>query len=269
MPNTKNKRKPSYGRLLLCVLLPAVLVIAGWKGLRIWRIYSGELDPEPPDPAVYPVRGVDVSRYQGTIDWDVLAGEDVSFAFIKATEGSSHQDPCFKANWRGVHESSIYAGAYHFFSFESSGATQAQNFIETVGPLKGDLPPVIDLEFYGDYYSKPLSKKETRKILDDLLTALEDHYGTAPIIYTTTRAYYSYILGGGYSRYPLWMRDTYMEPLVHWQFWQYSDKGVLEGYDGVQDDQTEVYIDLNVYKGSLEEMVSVYGLAEKEEEAAD
>lgn len=262
----KKKKKIRIDRIILCILLPALLIAGLMQAIRIKRIYDGDIIANIPDPEKYPVNGVDVSRYQGTIDWNVLASQDVTFAFIKATEGSSHQDPCFAYNWREAQNSGVYVGAYHFFSFESSGETQAQNYIETVGSLNGALPPVIDIEFYGDYYNEPASKKDTRKILDDLLDKLESHYGVKPIIYTTARAYYSYILGGSYGDYPLWMRDTYMEPIVRWKFWQYSDQGVLEGYDGIQPDSTEAYIDLNVYNGSYEKFLSDFALPPREEQ---
>ncbi len=262
----KPKRRIAYKRIICFVIIP-ILLIAGISKL-IWlkKVYDGEIIANIPDPEEFPVMGVDVSRYQGNIDWDTIASQDVTFAFIKATEGSNHQDPCFAYNWKASQESGVYAGAYHFFSFESSGETQAQNFIATVGSLDGALPPVIDLEFYGDYYETPLSKKETRVILDALLSTLENYYGVKPIIYTTTRAYYSYILGGGYGDYPLWMRDVYMEPsLMGWTFWQYSDKGRLDGYDGVQTDHTEMYIDLNVYHDSYEAFLEEFSLPEREE----
>ncbi len=261
----KTKRKIAWGRLLICLLILGLLTAAAFVGIRLWKIYHGEIIANIPDPEKYPVEGVDVSRYQGNIDWDAFAGQDVRFAFIKATEGSNYQDPCFSYNWEAAEASGIYAGAYHFFSYESSGSTQAENFIQTVGSLEGKLPPVVDLEFYGDYSVTPLSKKETRQILDELLDALEAHYGIKPIIYTTTRAYYSYLFGGGYGEYPLWMRNTYMEPHVSWCFWQYSDKGTLEGYDGMQDDKTENFIDLNVYHGTMDEFLTEFGLAPEEE----
>lgn len=258
------KRRIAFGRIFVCIILPILLIIGISKLIWLKKVYDGEIVANVPDPAEYPVMGVDVSRYQGNIDWDVMAEQDVTFAFIKATEGSSHTDPLFGYNWKEAQRSGVYAGAYHFFSFESSGETQAQNFIEAVGALDGALPPVVDLEFYGEYTATPLSKKETREILDGLLSALEDYYGVKPIIYTTTRAYYSYILGGGYGDYPLWMRDTYMEPLVRWTFWQYSDQGSLEGYDGMQADHTEMYIDLNVYHGSFEELLEEFSLPPRE-----
>ena len=258
-------RRVAIGRILLFFVLPICLLILIFNVIHTVKLYTGAIPPEKPDFEKYPVKGVDVSRYQGNIDWHVLSEQDVTFAFIKATEGSAYQDPCFTYNWRESQNSNVYVGAYHFFSYESSGKTQAQNFIETVGTLNGNLPPVVDLEFYGKYVSEPLSKKETRAILNELLEKLEEHYGVKPIIYTTIKAYYHYILGGGYGKYPLWMRDTYREPLVSWEFWQYSDEGILEGYDGVQTDQQERYIDLNVYHGNLEAFLKKYQLPSKEE----
>ncbi len=258
-------RRIAYGRILGTLLLLCLLFVLIGGGIGAWMIYTGRWKTNVPDPQRYPVFGVDVSRYQGNIDWETLEAQDVAFAFIKATEGSSYQDPCFAQNWENARFTAIYTGAYHFFSFESEGTTQAENFIQTVGALDGSLPPVVDLEFYGDYASDPLSKKETRRILDDLLAALEEYYGVKPIIYTTTKAYYQYLFGGNYGEYPLWMRNTYLEPFfVDWEFWQYSDQGYLEGYDGKQADQLEACIDFNVYHGSMEEFLREFALPAKE-----
>ena len=252
-------------------MIIAVLVCFGIPyAIRLKKIYNGEIIANIPDPEKYPVMGVDVSRYQGKIDWSVIASQKVTFAFNKATEGSSHQDPCFAENWQEVKKTNIYSGAYHFFSFESSGETQAQNFIQTVGDLENtNLPPVVDLEFYGDYSDSPLSRKETQEILDALLKQLEEYYHVKPIIYTTTKAYYHYMLGGGYSDYPLWFRNTYQEPFVNWSFWQYSDKGKLNGYDGVQQDCREMCIDLNVYHSSYESFLEEFSLPEVTTETLD
>lgn len=261
----QTKRKPAWGRILITVLLLTVLCVGAHQIFTVIRAYNSGVEVEAPDLEAYPVRGVDVSRYQGMIDWDILTSQNISFAFIKATEGSSHQDPLFAKNWEDAQKTDIYIGAYHFFSYESSGETQAQNFIETVGRVDGMLPPVVDLEFYGKYYDEPMSKGETRTILRSLLDALEEHYGAKPIIYTTPRAYYSYILGGGFGDYPMWIREVHMEPFVRWSFWQYSDQGKLAGYDGMQSDQTEANIDLNVYNGTLEDMQREFDLPKKEE----
>ncbi len=261
-------RKPAWKRIFGALLLILFLLSASSYAIRLKKIYTGELIANIPDPTEYPVMGVDVSRYQGNINWPMLAAQDVKFAFIKATEGSSYQDPCFYDNWQDVSKTEIYAGAYHFFSFESSGRTQALNYIQTVGELSNHLPPVVDLEFYGNYTTDPLSKKETRMILDELLDTLEAYYQVKPIIYTTTKAYCSYLLGG-YGTYPLWIRNTYQKPIVNWKFWQYSDEGKLEGYDGIQQDHTEMYIDLNVYHASFDEFLKEFSLSEKQESMID
>jgi hypothetical protein len=69
-----------------------------------------------PNRGIYPVRGVDVSSYQGIIDWNALAGQNIGFAFIKATEGNRYRDDCFSENWEQARQTDLLVGAYHFFS---------------------------------------------------------------------------------------------------------------------------------------------------------
>ena len=78
----------------------------------------------------YDVVGIDVSHYQGKIDWNMIEKQKIDFAFIKATEGSSHIDECFEDNWSNAQDTSLKIGAYHFFSFESSGKKQAKLFLK-------------------------------------------------------------------------------------------------------------------------------------------
>jgi len=201
----------------------------------------------------FPVMGVDVSHYQGEIDWSSLAQQNVKFAFIKATEGSGHVDEYAEKNLKNASETDILLSAYHFFSFESAGETQAENFISVVDSEAIDMPPVVDIEYYADKRKDKPAKEETAEILRPLLEAMEEHYGEKPIIYTTLPVYYRYIRDG-FSDYPLWIRSVNFEPeFVDWQFWQYSDKGELYGFSG-----DEKYIDLNVYKGSEEEFFGEY-----------
>ena len=112
------------------------------------------------------------------------------------------------------------------------------------------LPPVVDIEFYGDYYKKPKAPEEAKKILSDLLKELERYYGVKPIIYATHSAYKLYIKDS-FEEYPLWIRNTFYPPLFdginRWTFWQYSDKGKIAGHESD-------YIDLNVFYGTLEEL---------------
>ena len=104
----------------------------------------------PSFAAKYELDGIDVSHYQGDIDWGKIEKQGIDFAFIKATEGSSYVDQCFERNWNEAGQTSIMLGVYHFFSFDSEGKPQAEHFINTVGNLQGKLAPVIDVEYYGD-----------------------------------------------------------------------------------------------------------------------
>ena len=200
----------------------------------------------------YELHGVDVSHYQGRIDWSKLARQDVDFAFIKATEGSSYLDECFFDNWEAAEKTDLYIGAYHFFSFDSEGEKQAEFYIETVGNLSGKLVPAVDVEFYGDKESNPPAKEEVVAELKKMLAALEDYYQVKPVIYSTYTVYDKYIRGE-FEEYPLWIRNVYYPPFGNlgneWTFWQYTDTAVLEGYEG-----TEKYIDMNVFKGTTGEV---------------
>ena len=116
----------------MTLLVLAGLVFAFVGGRRLLHIYltsTGRQAADVPSKQDYPVRGVDLSYYQGNIDWDVLASQGVDFCFIKATEGIDHNDSQFAQNWETAQSAQIYVGAYHFFRFEDSGRAQAENFI--------------------------------------------------------------------------------------------------------------------------------------------
>ena len=188
--------------------------------------------------------GVDISRYQGDVDMEELAGQRVAFIYIKATEGAGHTDEMFQQNWAKAKTAGIPRGAYHFFSFESSGKEQAQHYIETVGDLTGDLIPVVDVEYYSSRGMGAPEKEDVLKELEAYLNALEEHYHVKPMIYTS-RAVYRDILAGEITGYPMWVRSVYlpaaMEGWKDWTIWQYTDTAVLKGYTG-----GEKYIDMNV-----------------------
>lgn len=192
----------------------------------------------------WPVRGVDVSEYQGHIDWQTLSAQDLAFAFVKATEGSGAVDSCFEQNRSGAAQAGLAVGAYHFFSFDSPGATQAENFLAALDGQPDALPPVVDLELYGNYALAPKPAAQVTGELRVLLTALERATGRTPILYVTGRARRLY-LDESFARYPLWLRSVYLPPGQDCLFWQYTDRGRLAGYSG-----PERFIDLNVFCGS-------------------
>lgn len=237
------KRKSAYFFIILAILfivLFCILVLQ--KDIKINPIFVKN----------YNFFGVDVSHYQGTIHWDTLEKQNVDFAYIKATEGSSYLDECFYKNWQAAEKTNLYIGAYHFFSFDSEGKAQANFYINSVGDLNGKLAPVIDVEYYGNKKSNPPEKSEVTRNLGDLLAALEEQYQVKPIIYTTYTGYCDFIRGE-FEDYPLWIRSVYCPPHFfighNWVFWQYMDTDILDGYEGA-----EKYIDRNVFQGTQEEL---------------
>ena len=235
---------------LLIVLLSVCIVLT----LLLFLVYRQTISITPLLAKRYEVRGVDVSHYQGDIDWDVLS-DGLDFAYIKATEGSGSVDESFAYNYKEARKSGLRVGAYHFFSFDSAGKTQAENFIGNVEPCENMLPPVIDLEYYGNYFSDPKPAEQVLPQLEEMISALEDYYGVRPIIYVTGSAYRRYIKDSGLDC-KLWRRNVYFKASGDWAFWQYSSVGQLEGYSG-----EEKYIDLNVFSGTREEFEG-FGRAE-------
>ena len=220
-------------------------------------LYQGILLFNHPSEHDYPVRGVDVSSYQGEIDWDILSGEGIQFAFIKATEGSGFVDPYFERNLSGALGTPLRVGAYHFFSYDSSGAVQAEHFIAAVPKWEGMLPPVIDVEFYGDKERHPPDQTEVAVNLGEMIDRLTEYYGMAPILYATEKSYRLYI-ADGFADCDIWIRNILSRPSLSdgrsWIFWQYANRGRLRGYTG-----REKFIDLNVFLGTQAEF-DAYGM---------
>ena len=229
--------------LIVCTVL---LLLAA---ALLFLVHEEIIKLNTPSREEYPVRGVDVSSYQGDIDWGVLS-QGLDFAFIKATEGSKYTDDHFRYNFTQAREAGLRIGAYHFFSFESAGAAQAENFISQVEGFEGMLPPVIDVELYGDFRKAPKPAEEVVRELTDMTGALTERYGKQPIFYATDKTYKMYIKGN-FPGCGLWLRNVRTRPAgdMPWDFWQYSGKGELSGYKG-----EERYIDLNVFRGSCEEL---------------
>jgi lysozyme len=193
----------------------------------------------------YAVEGIDISRYQQSIDWDAVAKQNMQFAYVKATEGGSLADVRFKQNWYTIKQVGMKRGAYHFFRPTVNALAQAKNFLDVAQLEPGDLPPVLDAED-ADGVDKALVVTRMQTWLD----IVEKRYGTKPVIYTSLKFYYNYIVGN-FESYPLWIAKygNVKPQLVNekqFKFWQYTHKGNLEGIDG--------NVDMNVFLGSREEL---------------
>ncbi|WP_425449309.1 GH25 family lysozyme [Dethiothermospora halolimnae] len=226
--------------VLFIVIIIGILGLLEYKGY-IWHNEIFTLG--------YEVKGLDVSHYQGDINWEDINKDKYKFVFMKATEGTTFKDNKFVFNWNKSKEKGILRGAYHFFSAESSGLGQAENFINTVPKEEYCLPPVIDIEI-----SLGEDKEIIKKELWDLIISLEDYYNKKPILYVTYATYDKYIKGD-YLDYDIWIRDIIKFPKLkddrNWLFWQYSNRGRVKGI--------ETYVDINVFNGNLEEFNKLFG----------
>lgn len=193
----------------------------------------------------YEVHGIDVSRYQSFVNWDMVATQDIHFAFIKATEGESLRDPFFNYNWRELRRVGIIRGAYHFYRPSVHPCDQMENFSMTVQLEPGDMPPVLDIEVT-DGAPKALLVAHVKEFLE----ALEKEYQIKPIIYTNLKFYYNY-LHGHVDGYPVWVaRYNFRKPELggskQWDFWQYANRGRIKGIYGP--------VDLNVFHGTIDDL---------------
>jgi lysozyme len=201
-------------------------------------------------PRAYQVHGVDVSRWQGNIDWRKLREQGANFTFIKATDGGDHTDPMFRTNWNGAKAAGLKRGAYHFFYWCRTAGEQADWFIRNVPRDPEALPPVIDVEWNHDSACRQkLSPKIVREKMKVFMEKVERHYGKRPIIYTAPD-FYEDNLEGAFNEYPFWLRavaehPSKVYPNRRWVFWQYSGSGLSHGVTG--------RIDLNTFYGSAED----------------
>lgn len=192
--------------------------------------------------------GIDVSHYQGTVDWAAVKAAGIAFAFAKASDGNTYRDTQFLANWQGMKAAGLPRGAYHFYESNDDPVTQANNFLSAVGQLEAtDLPPVIDIESTkGDFGGNSLATN-----LQICLDAIENGLACTPIIYTNC-SFWNANLNAEFGRYPLWIaRYSTSPPTIpngwtNWTFWQYSESGSVPGVAGA--------VDLDQFAGSMSDL---------------
>lgn len=200
-------------------------------------------------PWHYPVHGTDVSKHKQAVDWPEVSRNNISFAYIKATEGGDRLDEYFNRNWEEAKKAGIPRGAYHFYYFCRPAADQARWFIQNVPKDKAALPPVLDMEWNPKSPTCKLRPPAgtVRKDMKTFLDMLEKHYGKRPIIYTTVDFFDDNALNH-FKRYSFWLRSVADHPQEKyrrhpWIFWQYTSTGKISGIDGDAD--------INVFAGSV------------------
>lgn len=251
-----NKEMPAWCRRLLAVLV-VVAFVFGFYYFFIrpyayrWKPCYGMKGYGVCMPVGYSMHGIDVSHYQGDINWKMLRQTrqgkfPVEFIFMKATEGGDFSDDRFVANFDSAKVHGFIRGAYHFYNPKTDADKQADFFIRSVKLEPGDLPPVLDIE---------MKSKDVKKLQQDLkiwLRKVENHYGVKPIIYASYKFKTKYLNDSIFNTYPYWIAHYYVDSVRYqgeWKFWQHTDVGTLPGIDEK--------VDLNVFNGSFSELKNI------------
>jgi len=194
------------------------------------------------------VFGIDISQYQGEISWDeVFTINDefpIDFIFIRASMGENGKDKKFAYNWKKVKEKNKLRGAYHYFRPNENSIKQAKNFIKVVDLEPGDFPPVLDIE----EMPKNQSMDSLKAGLKRWLYHVEKHFKVRPVLYSGDK-YFADFLEREFDGYTLWIANYNFwveKPKKHWNFWQFSEKGSVEGIKGA--------VDLNLFNGKIEDL---------------
>lgn len=197
------------------------------------------------------LQGIDVSHFDGQIDWHaVVRSPDAPvFAYLKASEGGSFKDPLFAANRAGAKAAGLLCGAYHFFDAAVPAEQQAELFIATVGKVAGGLPPVLDVEQTGK-----LTPQQYAAAVQQWLSVVSSRLGCTPMIYTNA-SFWNANVGnfGAFTAYPLWIAEYCSAPAPilpagagHYNFWQYSASGVVQGISS--------RVDMDRYNGTRQQL---------------
>lgn len=218
--------------------------------------------PEPPVVAqVLPgLPGIDVSHWNGTIDWDQVAASGKRFAFAKATDGSDYVDPTYATNKAGATANGVVFGAYHFARPDDArrdAVREADHFVENADLGPGDLVPVLDIERTGG-----LTQAQVTKWILKWLDRVTERLGVRPMVYTSPYGWAqrtgdtTAVAAAGYT--VLWVAHWEVpSPTLPaedwsgngWTFWQHTDCGTVAGIDGC--------VDLDRFAGAAFDAVTI------------
>lgn len=209
------------------------------------------------------VQGIDVSHWQGAINWTSVRNAGIQFAWIKATEGTSYKDDRFNANYTNAYYAGVIRGAYHFARPNlSSGAVQANYFASNGGAWSRDnltLPGVLDIEHnpYGAM-CYGLSTTQMRSWINDFYNTYKSRTTRDVVIYTTA-SWWNTCTGnwtGMSTKSPLWVAHwtTAESPTIPsgfptWTVWQYTSSGSVSGVPG--------NVDRNKFNGARDRLLAL------------
>jgi lysozyme len=181
--------------------------------------------------------GIDISKWQGDVNWNKVANDGVEFAFVRVSHGVNTIDQWFDSNWSEARAAGLHVGVYQYFEPGQDPIAQAEILLDRMGTLQpGDLPPVIDVESHGGLSATTVAAK-VKQWVDHVEAAT----GVKPIIYTGKYFWQDYVKTANFSGYPLWIAHyTNGCPNLptQWSDWtahQYTDKGSISGVSGPTD----------------------------------
>lgn len=215
---------------ILWALILTMLIIA-----KVYNVQDN-VEHVPMDTTEH-VIGIDISHHQGKINWEEVShynGTPLSFIYVKATEGTTYQDPMYQQYFYKAKEYSIPLGSYHYFRTSSPVTSQFNNFVSVAKKEDQELIPMVDIEEAAKWKGKIF-----RDSLDKFLLLTEDYYGKKPILYTVN-SFYNKHLKGYYKDYMFCIgRYGENEPDLFdghsWTLWQYTDKAHVPGIEKAAD----------------------------------
>lgn len=190
-------------------------------------------------PSPGSLRGVDVSTFQGAIDWTQVAQAGISFGYARAMDGTTFIDPTFQTNFAGMKSAGVKRGAYIYFEPGQDPTAQANAFLSSLsqaGFTFGDLIPAIDVEVTGGLPPSILESK-----LQTMVQTIQAALGVRPVIYTAAGFWNSSVGSAAFAGNPLWIANwgvacpTIPHGWTTWTLWQYSDAGSVPGIPGSVD----------------------------------
>jgi lysozyme len=237
------KRKKSSKRYFLISL--AMLLLLGMAYLRYYKLRHENLQLTDSDFTF----GIDISHYQGTIDWEEMkeTHHPIEFVIVRSTMGIDGQDKTFETNFKQAKKSGYLTGAYHYYRPNEDATKQFENFSNTVNLDSGDLLPILDIEALGDS-----SLEYLRTGLNTWLELAEEEFGSKPIIYTG-RTFYSNYLKGHIDDYPLWVASfsgKHMLNNIDWVMHQFTDEVRIKGINHK--------VDGNDFNGTIDELKAAH-----------
>ena len=202
-------------------------------------------------PGASTVQGIDVSEFQGTINWAAVKSSGHQFAFIRVSDGT-YQDPKFATNWAGAKAAGVLRGAYQFFRASDDPVTIADQFLARMGTLgAGDLPPTLDVEV-----TDGQSATTIRTRMEAWLAHVEQKTGRIPFIYVSP-GFWPNLGSPNESHYRLWVANWGVTcpntptGWSSWQMWQKADNGSVSGISGA--------VDTDEFNGTLQQLQGIAG----------